>query len=122
LYFAGAEFVQNFKKARYWLNLAADKNDARAQYELGKLWENGWGGEKNFPIAYAWFENATIQGFRPAIIARNTLLKEMSSDQVAEGQRLLKSLGASILGKAKAPDVKTSLGTVTGTYERARFV
>jgi TPR repeat protein len=108
LYFAGAEFDQNFKKARYWLNLAADENDARAQYELGKLWENGWGGEKNLPIAYAWFENATRQGSLPAIIARDALLKAMSRDQVAEGQHLLKTLAPSILEKAKAPDVKTS--------------
>jgi TPR repeat protein len=40
----------------------AEKGDARCQYSMGVLYENGFGVEKNQPLAAAWYLKAAEQG------------------------------------------------------------
>lgn len=101
LYFNGDQIEQNFNKARHWLALAANDNNARSQYELGMLWKNGWGGEKDLSMAYAWLELAAANGSQPAIDARDALLKTLPPAKVAEGQNLIKTLRKGITGQTK---------------------
>jgi TPR repeat protein len=110
IYLEGVGVLQNFAKARTYLSQAADDGDPGAQFDLARLWEHGWGGEKNLPTAYAWFEYAARQGFEPAVKARDRLLKSLNLDQIAEGQALLRNLRGSV----SQPPQQTSVDKVLG--------
>lgn len=89
IYLKGVGVTQDFAKARGLLEEAADAGNARAQFDLARMWESGWGGPMKLPVAYAWFELSARQDYRPAVTARNRLLSTMNPQQVAEGQSLL---------------------------------
>lgn len=92
IYLKGVGVTQDFAKARGLLQEAAEAGNARAQFDLARMWERGWGGPKNLPMAYAWFELGAQQDYRPAVTARNHLLSTMDPQQVAKGQTLLAKL------------------------------
>ena len=77
----GIGVLQDFTKARALLNEAADSGNARAQYDLARMWEHGWGGEKNLAMAYALLELSARQDFAQAVKARNTLLSTLPTDR-----------------------------------------
>lgn len=61
------EAVSYFSAKQYDLALKeiqplAEKGDARCQYSMGVLYENGFGVEKNPPLAAAWYLKAAEQG------------------------------------------------------------
>jgi TPR repeat protein len=92
LYLNGIGILQDFSKARPLLGAAADDGNAQAQYDLARMWQHGWGGEKHAPTAYALFELSARQDYRPAIKARDALLKTMQSAQITEGGDLLEAI------------------------------
>jgi TPR repeat protein len=61
------EAANYFAEKKYDLALKeiqplAEKGDARCQYSMGVLYENGFGVEKNPPLAAAWYLKAAEQG------------------------------------------------------------
>lgn len=55
-----------------WLPLAKE-GDARAQYSLGVLYQQGLGVDKDFDQAAEWFDRAAQQGYAPAAAALRAL-------------------------------------------------
>jgi TPR repeat protein len=100
LYLQGVGVTQDFKRARPLLERAADAGNAAAQFDLARMWEHGWGGEKHLPMAYAWFEYSARQGYEPAVKARDRLLASLKPDQSAEGQKLLRTLKGEVFAAA----------------------
>lgn len=46
-----------------WL---AEQGDAVAQYQLGEMYELGWGVQQDYRMAMYWFEKSAQQGYSPA--------------------------------------------------------
>jgi len=57
-----AEEASKYEETR----LAAKQGDAVAQYELGRMYENGWGVEQEWPEAAEWYKKSADQGYAPA--------------------------------------------------------
>jgi TPR repeat protein len=106
LYLEGVGVLQDFVAARQLLYPAADDGEAQAGFDLGRLWEHGWGGEKNLPLAYAYYEFAARQHLEAALKARDALLAKLTPAEITEGQSLLKELHRQMLHGAKTPQVQ----------------
>ena len=72
----------------------AERGDAKAQYVLGRMYAKGQGVQKDYALAYMWFNLAAAQsapnetGSEAAGVSRDELEKLMPPDQIAEAQRL----------------------------------
>jgi len=63
----GKTVKADFVKAKYWLNLAAQKKDPRAAFMMGEMSEKGIAGEKNLETALRWYFVAADGGYARAI-------------------------------------------------------
>ena len=70
------------------LRQASEDGDADAQFGLGVMYANGEGVLENYVKAYAWWNLAGAQGHKDAIKAKASLRKDMTTEQVAEAQKL----------------------------------
>jgi uncharacterized protein len=50
--------ANDYDKAREWFEKAADKGDAGAMFNLGRLYANGYGVAKDYDKAREWYEKA----------------------------------------------------------------
>ena len=55
MYFKGQVVNRDYKQALKWYLLAADQNDAKAQFILGVLYRRGLGGDRDHKKAFNWF-------------------------------------------------------------------
>lgn len=65
---------EQFRTALEWMTEVADEGRVHAQYELGKIYRDGRGVEKNALLAAAWFTKAAEQDSGPAAYALGVLL------------------------------------------------
>jgi TPR repeat protein len=68
--------------------LAAEQGYARAQYNLGVMYENGAGVPENDVLACMWYNLTAAQGIESAQDNKNIAESRMTREQIAEGQRL----------------------------------
>lgn len=73
--------------AQEWL-MAASHGDAESQFRLAQLYERGLGAPQDFVQAHRWYNLAASQGNAEARKARDTLGSRLTTDQLAEAQRL----------------------------------
>lgn len=57
----------NYVEAFNWCSLAAQAGAAASQYALGKMYENGYGVEKNAEQSFYWYLEAAKQGYVDAL-------------------------------------------------------
>jgi len=88
MYSDGKGVPQNYAKAVEWYRKAAKQGYVRSQNLLGFMYELGKGVPQNYIVAYKWVNIAATSGDKTAINSRDRLLKEMTPEQIAEGQRL----------------------------------
>ena len=88
MYANGRGVAQNYREAAAWYRRAAEQGDADAQVNLGAMYSIGQGVSPNPVIAYVLETLATAQGHEMARHSRDLTLRELSSNQVNEGQRL----------------------------------
>jgi len=69
------------------LRRAAEQGDARAQYNLALMYDEGEGVPKNLVDAYFWFNLAAAQGIEDGKRNRDISEKQMTREQIAEAQR-----------------------------------
>lgn len=55
-------FEQNFETAVYWYQKAAEAGNAKAMLQLGAMYEEGAGVEKDYSMARTWYEAAADEG------------------------------------------------------------
>ena len=72
---------------REW-QAAANAGDAKAMLALGRLYVQGLGAPQNYVKAHMWFNLAASRGQAEAVTERDALAARMSSEQVAEAQKL----------------------------------
>jgi len=58
---------KNYPEALKYLRPAADKNDPRAQYELGSMYYFGSGVKQDYTEAVRWFKPSAVQDYAPAL-------------------------------------------------------
>ncbi len=75
---------QEIKKLRQ----AAEQGDASAQFTLGRMYVKGEGVLEDYVQAYAWFILAATQGEEQAFQLKEDLRPMMSTEQIAEAQKL----------------------------------
>ena len=68
MYTKGDCVAQDYKKALEWYTKAAEQGDAEAQYNLGVIYEEGLGIEKDMQKAKHFFKQAAKNKFQPAMI------------------------------------------------------
>lgn len=88
MYFMGQGVAQDYKQALEWFRKAAVQGDAFAQFILGLMYENGEGIEKDKVLAYMLYNLSAANGLDMGAENRNLIMKEMSLEQIEEGQQL----------------------------------
>ncbi|KAI8875574.1 HCP-like protein [Backusella circina FSU 941] len=76
----------NYETAFYWLNLAGQQKNMKAQFILGDLYALGKGTEKDEFKAYHWYMESAIQGY-PKALTRLHNLYHTEKSMYCRGQR-----------------------------------
>jgi TPR repeat protein len=80
---------RNFRKAALWFSKAAEQGMPNSQNQLGLMYYKGDEGvAKNRNFAYKWVLLAVIRGNHEAIKAMKFLIKTLSVEEIASGERL----------------------------------
>jgi len=88
MYENGQGVPQDDGEAARWFRLAAEQGESAAQTKLGLLYEQGRGVLQDYVQAHMWVNLAAAQNQEDATKYRNALAKKMTSEQIAEAQRL----------------------------------
>jgi TPR repeat protein len=89
-YYNGNGVSQDYQEALKWYRKAADQGFAIAQFTLGMMYFEGHGVAQDYAEAYGWLNIGSIGGNENSIELRNQVLKKMTPDQIAEGQKKAK--------------------------------
>jgi len=66
----------HYAEAMTWYRLAADQGEARAQFNLGIIYDEGIGVPQDYAEAMKWYRKAADQGFSPAQYNLGTMYLE----------------------------------------------
>lgn len=87
----GRDAPPDTKEAFRHCRRMASRGRPFAQYQLGKMYEDGIGTEKDPAEALRWYISAAENKFRPARDAEERLRRTLSSAQIEEAERRLKT-------------------------------
>ena len=87
-YDEGAGVVKDELEAVKWYRKAAGQNLAEAQHNLGVCYDNGYGVLADSVEAYKWWLLAAAQEFEPAKKPITVMERQLTREQLAEGQKL----------------------------------
>jgi TPR repeat protein len=79
---------RDYVEAAKWYQMAAEKGQAGAQYQLGYMYYAGKGVSQDNVQAYMWFALAAAQGQTDQ---RGTVAKRMTRSQIAKARNLARS-------------------------------
>jgi TPR repeat protein len=99
MYDDGNGVAKNDVEAVKWFTKAAEQGFARAQNNLGARYENGLGVPKDYIQAAKWYILATAQGNEEAANKFVELAKSMTSEQIAQAQKLAKEFAPQNAGQ-----------------------
>jgi len=88
MYDNGYGVPQDYKTAVKWYTLAAEQDDAKAQYNLGFMYYKGYGVLLDYVYAHMWANISASNGDEDAIELRDLLAQEMTSADISEAQKL----------------------------------
>ena len=92
MYNRGMGVEQDSKEAVKWYHKAAEQGHAKGQSNLGGMYNAGIGVEKDLVTGYAWSDIAAGNGYQSAINNKSLIIKEMTPDQIAEAEALIKEM------------------------------
>lgn len=104
LYAKGEGVGKDAAAAAKWLTAAAEQGQTDAQAQLGLVLRDSGLGNKNWVEAYKWLNLAASSGDNAAERARDILANSMSSQQIAEAQRLSSEFTPKIKQPSKKKD------------------
>jgi hypothetical protein len=99
MYMNGQGVAQDDTEAVRWFRKAADQSDGLAELNLGVMYMHGQGVAQDKFFAYMRLSLAAAQGFVYARNARDELAADMTPDQIAEAQRLERTVAPSLRGQ-----------------------
>ena len=89
MYYTGNSVPQDHQQAVSWFRKAAEQGHADAQHALGLMYRYHVAGmPHDVVIAYMLWNLAAASGHASAAAKRNALLRQMSAEQIEEGQAL----------------------------------
>jgi TPR repeat protein len=88
MYFNGNGVPKDDAEAARWFRLAAEQGRADTQSNLGLMYANGQGVPQDYVLAHMWFNLAAAQGNEDGKKNRDIVAKRMTSEQIAEAQRM----------------------------------
>lgn len=88
MYLLGQGIDPDYELAIDWFNKAAAQGEDIAQYQLGFIYAEGKGVEPNNVEAHMWFSLAAEQGNANARIRLDALTTEMTTEEIADAQKL----------------------------------
>ena len=81
--------AQNDVEALKWYRMAAEQGDAKAQYNLGAMYNNGGEGvDRDYVLAHMWLNLSQVRGDEGARKYMPILVKRMTKEQIAEAQKM----------------------------------
>jgi hypothetical protein len=90
MYRKGEGVAQDYAEAVKWYRLAAAQGNAGAQFQLGMMYALGSGVSQDYVRAYMWLSLGTALDNELAKVTRNAVEKEMSSQQIAKAQKMVR--------------------------------
>lgn len=87
MYKNGLGVPQDYVEAVKWYRKAAEQGEPLGQQSLGDMYNNGFGVHRSVVQAYMWY-NLAASKITAFATTRDDLAKTMTSEQIAEGQRL----------------------------------
>ena len=88
MYYKGEGVAQSDKESFKWTKLSAEQGNVGAQSYLGRMYSSGVGVSQDYEKAYMWTSIASARGDRSARKGLDLLSKAMTSEKIAEAQRL----------------------------------
>jgi TPR repeat protein len=91
MYYIGEGVAQDYKEAMKWFRLAVEQGTeeaVRSQNNLGWMYDQGLGVIQDNVIAHMWYNIAVSSGDETAKNNKDSLAKKMTSEQIAEAQKL----------------------------------
>ena len=88
MYEEGEGVLQDYKEAVKWYTKGAEHGDADAQTNLGVMYVQGRGVLQDNVYAHMWWNIASSKGSEIARKNRDMVAEKMTSEQIAEAQRL----------------------------------
>ena len=88
MYLYGQGVAKDDGQAVIWYQKAADQGNGHSQDVLGSMYYFGQGVPENYVIAHKWFNLAAARGAKNAADLRDSVATKMTSEQIAEAQRL----------------------------------
>lgn len=95
------------------IRAAAERGDAKRQFELGELYEFGFGMPQSRVPALAWYIVAADAGHTVAAQRRDMLKQQLTQDQVAAAEREAASLKTAIAARRDRPAAEPAEPTAT---------
>ena len=95
------------------IRAAAERGDTKRQFELGELYEFGFGLQQNRVPALTWYIVAAEGGHTVAAQRRDYLKQQLTADQVAAAEREAASLQAAIAARRERPTAEPAPATPT---------
>jgi len=90
MYRRGRGVPEDNKEAVKWYLKSAEQGYYKAQNNLGLMYGAGLGVPQNYVQAYKWYNIAGAYGDETGTKNRDAVAEEMTSDQIAEAQKLTK--------------------------------
>jgi TPR repeat protein/serine/threonine protein kinase len=87
-YRSGEGLVKDATEAAKWYKKSADQGNNTAQFNLGYLHATGEGVPKDLVLAYKWWNLSAVSGDTASKDNLEKISKQMTSEQIAEAQRL----------------------------------
>ena len=84
----GQGVAQDYQEAAKWFRLAGEQGHTQAQFNLGGMYGEGISVIQNYVIAHMWFNIAASNEYEDAKKGRDSVAEEMTSEQLAEAQKL----------------------------------
>ena len=94
MYDNGQGVAQNYAEAMKWYRLAAVQGNASAQANLGAMYGNGQGVIQDYVRAHMWANLAAAKGSKIAAENRERNAKKMTTQKIAEAQKLARECQA----------------------------
>ncbi len=79
---------QDFDEGRFWLKLASNQRSGPARLNLGNIYAQGIGVERDLVRAYAWYSLSAEIGDEAGQNYRDTLEKELDEDELEAARKL----------------------------------
>jgi hypothetical protein len=104
MYYSGTGVTLDYLEAAKWVQRAAEQGYARAQIDLGYLYEQGKGVPLDYVSAYTWYKLAITGGDERGRARMKSLSRRMTQAQISEARDRAAQVSGSRLSRQAVSD------------------